>query len=236
MTIPTADEIAKNAEAVRDLKLQVNGLTTEALPDIEFRHFTPGRTPVTIYAVEDGRPITIPEYQLITVIDKRLEDGRFMFVSDPKDAPEYKMGTILCFMHKDSPDRATLDAAGLGGKFCRKHTLPSDYAKVIHAEHRHGREWAAFSRHVASQKEAVREARLDSQLEATLSIARAQGSQAVEAQGAAADGRAVEAAAAPQAVDPDCPRCGWEQGASTKNRRAALVAHARAKHPVAEVV
>ena len=223
MTIPTADEIAKNAEAVRDLKLQVNGLTTEALPDIEFRHFTPGRTPVTIYAVEDGRPITIPEYQLITVIDKRLEDGRYMFVSDPKDAPEYKLGTILCFLHKDSPERASLDAAGLGGlKFCRKHTLPSTYAKTIHALHRHKQEWGALQDYLKGVKEQGERDDRRQQLEATLAIARgvAQGS---------------PEAKTPPAIDPDCPRCSWRQQPATQNRRAALRMHERAKHPVVEV-
>lgn len=223
MTIPSTDQIAKRAEQVRDLREQVEGLATESLPGVVFIEIDEGREPVTLYSTEDGRPISIPAYMIGPVLDRRREDGAFRFVSDKDKAPEYKMGEILCFMHKDAPERATLDAAGLTGKTCRKHTLPSDYAKTIHGEHRHKQEWAAYSRYVAGQKEAKREQRLDEQLEATLTIARAaKAPQAVEAK-------------APQAVDADCPRCDWQQGASTKNRRAALRMHERAKHPAVEV-
>ena len=222
MAIPSTGDIAKRAEQVRDLKQQVEGLATEALPGVVFIEIDEGRELVTIYSTEDGRPVTIPAYMVPPVLDRRREDGQYRFVADKDKAPEYKLGTILCFMHPDAPERATLDAAGLGGKFCRKHTLPSDYAATIHGEHRHRQEWAAYQRYVAGQKEAKREQRLDEQLEATLSIARAQGSQAVEAQ-------------APQAVETDCPRCDWQQRPATKNRRAALAAHAREKHPAVEV-
>ncbi len=215
MAIPSTEQIAKNAERQRDLRQQVQGLATETLDGVVFIEIDEGRELVSLYSTEDGREIQIPAYMVPPVLDRRREDGEFRFVAEKARAPEYKMGTILCFMHPDAPERATLDAAGLGGKFCRKHTFPSDYSKVIHGEHRHKQEWAAYSRYVAGQKEAMREQRSDEQLEATLSIARA-------AQGS-------------QAVDPDCPRCDWQQGASTKNRRAALVAHARAKHPVVEV-
>ncbi len=217
MAIPTTDEIAKRAEQVRDLKQQVEGLATEALPGVVFIEIDEGREPVTLYSTEDGRPISIPAYMIGPVLDRRREDGAFRFVSDKDKAPEYKMGTLLCFMHKDSPERATLDAAGLSGKLCRKHTLPSDYAKTIHAEHRHRQEWAAYSRYVAGQKEAKREQRSDEQLEATLTIARA-------AQGS-------PEARAPQAVEPDCRACDWKQKPSTKNLAAALAAHGREKHP-----
>lgn len=219
MAIPSTGDIAKRAEQVRDLKQQVEGLATEALPGVVFIEIDEGREPVTIYSTEDGRPVTIPAYMVPPVLDRRREDGEFRFVAEKARAPEYKMGTLLCFMHPDAPERATLDAAGLTGKTCRKHTLPNDYAKTIHGEHRHKQEWAAYMRYVAGQKEAVREARQDKQLEATLTIARAaQGSQAVEAK-------------APQAVETDCPRCDWQQRPATKNRRAALAAHGREKHP-----
>ena len=220
MAIPSTEDIAKRAEQVRDLKSQVEGLATEALPGVVFIEIDEGREPVTIYSTEDGRPVTIPAYMVPPVLDRRREDGEFRFVADKAKAPEYKLGTILCFMHKDSPERAALDAAGLGGKFCRKHTLPSDYAATIHGEHRHRQEWAAYQRYVGNQKEAVREARLDSQLEATLDIAR----------GAREAKQAVEAKT-PQAGERDCPRCDWQQGASTKNRRSALRMHEKAIHP-----
>lgn len=212
-----ADKAAE-VERIRDLRAQVEGLKTEVLPEVQFMVIDTGRLPITIYAVEDGRPVTIPEYQLGGVLDKRLEDGRFMFVADKDKAPEYKMGEIVCFLHVDAPDRAVIEELGLGAIRCRKHTLPTSYAATIHGQHRHRQEWAAYQQHLAGAKEAKVDAERRQQLEATLSIARAaQGSPAVEAK-------------APQAIETDCPQCSWKQGPAIKNRRAALAAHARAKH------
>ncbi len=210
MAIPSTEELAKRAEQTRDLKQQVEGIATEALPGVIFIEIDEGREPVTVYSTEDGRPVTIPAYMVPQVMERRREDGEYRFVAEKEKAPEYKLGTILCFMHKDSPERATLDAAGLGGKFCRKDTIASDYAATIHGEHRHRQEWAAYQRYVQGEKETKREARQDRQLEATLAIARA-------AQGS-------------QAVDPDCPGCDWKQKPDTKNLVAALRLHVAAKH------
>lgn len=163
---------AAQAQQIRDLKKQVSGIGTEEMTGIEFTMISPGRAPVTIYAVEDGRPVTIPEYMLGPVMTKTLDDGRFMFVADPKDAPEYKIGDIKCFMHKDSPMREIVDAAGLAGKTCRKSTIPSEHSKRVHGQHRHQQEWAAVQEFIEDRKEEKREKRLDEQLEATLSIAR----------------------------------------------------------------
>lgn len=77
MTIPSSEEIAKKAEQVRDLRQQVAGLATEALPGVVFIEIDDGRAPVTIYSTEDGRPVVIPEYMLGPVLERRREDGEF---------------------------------------------------------------------------------------------------------------------------------------------------------------
>ena len=153
MAVPTAEDIARNAEKTRDLKQEVEGLATEALPGVIFIEISEGRTPVTIYSTEDGRPVTIPENMVPAVMEKRREDGQYRFVADPAKAPEYKLGTVKCFLHPDAPERATIVEAGLANKSCRKDTLGSDHSKILHAEHRHKQEWVAYQRFVGGRKE-----------------------------------------------------------------------------------
>ncbi len=167
-----AQDKAVQAERVRDLRNQLGGIGNSEMPEIQFQVISPGRAPVTIYAVEDGRPVTIPEYYLPAVMTKTLDDGRYMFVADAKDAPEYKMGEVKCFLHPDSPMREIVEAVGLGAIKCQKSTLASDYAGTIHGEHRHRQEWGAVAKHLKEEKEAKAIARQDEQLQATLSIAR----------------------------------------------------------------
>ncbi len=163
---------AAQAERIRDLTKQIAGVGVKEMPEIQFQMISPGREPVTIYAVEDGRPVAVPAYMLPQVMTKTLDDGRFMFVSDPKDAPEYKMGSIVCFLHVDAPERAIIEKIGLGAVKCRKHTLPSEHAWRMHGQHRHKQEWAAYQEYKEDRKEEKREQRQDEQLAATLSIAR----------------------------------------------------------------
>jgi hypothetical protein len=167
-----ADAKAAQAERVRDLTGQLKGIGQQEMPEILFQEISPGREPVTIYSVEDGRPVPVPAYMLGAVMTKTLEDGRFMFVSDAKDAPEYKLGTVKCFLNPDSPMREMVEAVGLGAITCRKATLASEHSRRIHGQHRHKQEWAAVKEYIEDQKEAKRETRQDKQLEATLSIAR----------------------------------------------------------------
>ena len=166
-----ADAKAAQAERVRDLTGQLKGIGQQEMPGILFQEISPGREPVVIYSVEDGRPVPVPAYMLGAVMTKTLEDGRFMFVSDAKDAPEYKLGDVKCFLNPDSPMRGMVEAVGLGAMTCRKATLSSEHSRRIHGQHRHKQEWAAVKEYIEDQKEAKREARQDEQLTATLAIA-----------------------------------------------------------------
>ena len=100
-------------------------------------------------------------------------DGEYMFTDNPKEAPEYRKGTIKCFLHADSSERATgvLAEIGLAGKTCPAQSLASVHSKRIHGERRHGREWAAYKEYLDDRKEEKAIARQEEQLAATLAIA-----------------------------------------------------------------
>ena len=166
------DSPAVKAEKVRDLRGQLTGIAEEDEPEILFQMISPGREPVTVYSTTDGTPTAVPKYMIGAAMELKNNDGSFRFVADAKDAPEYKLGTIKCFLHKDSAERPILEMVGLQSATCPKETLASDHSKRMHALHRHKNEWIAYQGHVEDQKEAKRETRLDQQLEATLALAR----------------------------------------------------------------
>ena len=163
---------AATAERVRDLKSQIANLSAEEVGDILFLEISPGREPVTVYSKEDGSPVLVPSYRINEVMSLTDSEGNHRFVAEAKDAPEYRPGTVKCFLHKDSPERPILEMVGLQSATCPKQTLASVSAKRMHALHRHKQEWIAYQEHVEDQKEAKREARLDQQLDATLALAR----------------------------------------------------------------
>ena len=208
---------AKLQEEIRDLRAQLDDLSKQDLYEVLFQEINTGREPVTLYRSENGETITIPAYMVPKVINLRDADGRFRFVADKSDAPEFKPNTIKCFMHKDSPDRATLDAAGLAGKTCPAAHLASTYSMNIHAAHRHRYEWAAYQKHLSTESAAKEQEERRQQLEATLAIARAANPQAV-----------------PEAA-PDCPDCDWKPKPDAKSPATALGMHRKAQHPAVGV-
>ena len=175
-------EVAERAERIRDLKGQIAGLGADVQTEILFQQISPGREPITIYSVLNGEPIQVPRYMVGGVMEKRLPDGRFMFVSRQEEAPEYKLGTIKCFLHPESPEQAILEEIGLSTTSCPAAHLTNQHSKRIHAQHRHKQEWAAYTQYKEDKKEEANLARQERQLEATLAIARAAGQQAAEPQ------------------------------------------------------
>lgn len=166
------DSPAVKAEKVRDLRGQLTGIDDEDQPEILFQMISPGREPITVFSTTDGTPTAVPKYMIGAAMELKNNDGSFRFVAEAKDAPEFKLGTIKCFLHKDSAERPILQMVGLQSATCPKETLASDHAKRMHALHRHKNEWIAYQEHVEDQKEAKREQRLDEQLDATLALAR----------------------------------------------------------------
>jgi hypothetical protein len=163
---------AATAERVRDLKSQIAGLSAEEVGEILFLEISPGREPVIVYSAENGAPTPVPAYRIGEVMGLTDKDGNHRFVAEAKNAPKHKLGTVKCFLHVDSPERAILEEIGLGAIRCSKDTLASLHSKRQHAMRRHKQEWAAYQEYVEYRKEEVREARQDKQLDATLSIAR----------------------------------------------------------------
>jgi len=163
---------ATRAEDVRDLKREISGLEREDLQEIIFKETSPKRRKVTIYNMTNGEPVLIPTYMADGVMLKVLPDGTPMFTGYKERAPEYRMGTTLCFLAKNSAERAVLDSIGLAGAVCRKVTLANRHEKRIHAQNRHSREWAAYQDHLNEKKEQDAIDRQEKQLEATLALAR----------------------------------------------------------------
>lgn len=165
------------AEQLRDLRGQVAGLERNVVADVVFQEISPGRQPVTVYSAETGEPVSVPAYMLGAVMDSRSEDGRFRFVADEKDAPKYKLGTVKCFLHPESPEREILTKIGMSTAACTAAHLANQHSKRIHALHRHKQEWQAYLEYKGDQEKKAQNKRQDLQLEATLAIARGAGGQ-----------------------------------------------------------
>jgi hypothetical protein len=162
---------AATAERVRDLKSQIAGLSAEEVGEILFLEISPGREPVIVYSAENGAPTPVPSYRINEVMSLTDKDGNHRFVAEAKNAPKHKLGSVKCFLHAGSPERPILEKIGLGGVFCPAEHLASEHSKRIHGLHRHKQEFAALQEHEENRKEEAREARQDSQLEATLALA-----------------------------------------------------------------
>ena len=165
--------VAEKERRARDLRAQVAELEPGLAGEVVFEHIRTRRGLVTVYSMTDGEAIPVPEYMVKAVMTK-VVDGQYMFTDDPSEAPTYRQGTVKCFMHQDSSERASgaLAEVGLAGKTCPAGSLASVHSKRIHGERRHGREWAAYQEYLNNEKEAKAIARQDEQLAATLAIAR----------------------------------------------------------------
>lgn len=131
------------------------------------------RTIITLYAMSDGEPIPMPQPVAEMAIKKRYRGGGYMFTDNPAEAPQYKLGSVKCFLHADSPERASgaLDEVGIASIFCPAEHLASKYARRVHAENRHNKRWAAYQEHMKELREEADRAERKQQLDATLALA-----------------------------------------------------------------
>ncbi len=169
--MPTESSRATRVEDARDLRRQIDTLGREDQQEIIFRETSPERRKVTVYNMTNGEPVQIPIYMLEGVLAKVQPNGEPMFTARIERAPEYRLGTTLCFLAADSAERAVLDEIGLSGAICPKRTLANRHEKRTHAKNRHSREWAAYQDHVEEKKEEAAIERSDKQLDATLALA-----------------------------------------------------------------
>lgn len=215
-------EAATRERKASDLRPQLDGLGGSLAGEVVFLHIRTGRNPVTVYSMQDGEKIPVPEYMLRTVLSKALPDGTKMFTQNPDEAPEYHWGEVKCFLHAESAERTTgiLQEIGLAGKVCEAGKLASIYSKRQHGEHRHSKEWAAYQEHVTEQKEAKQDERQEKQLAATLDLAK--GAAPVEAESV----EVTEPAEAPSPVEScDVEGCVGFEGTPNQVRGHKLGAH-----------
>ena len=165
MTV-TAEQLRRG----RDLAEQDSELRAEK-DGLLFMEISKREPPITLYSMTDGEPIEMSRAIAEMAIKKKYKGAGFMFTNDPNEAPKYKLGTVKCFLHPDSPERELLTEVGMSSKTCASEHLASPYSKRIHAQHRHKDEWAAFTEYRDDIKEQAAIARQEKQLDATLALA-----------------------------------------------------------------
>jgi hypothetical protein len=156
----------------RDLRPQASGLGGLE-KEVLFQHIRTGQSPVTIWAMADGEELEVPEHIVASAMQKKDAEGNWMFTMKKGEAPPYVGGTVLCFLHADSPERESgvLDKIGLAGKRCPKGNLASEHSKRIHAATRHHKEQEAHQYYLdREEKQEDRDAQRG-QLAATLALA-----------------------------------------------------------------
>lgn len=162
-------------EQARDLRGQLAELDSGAKSGIVFMEPPDqGRVPTTIYSLINGEPITLPRYMAEGVIGKRNPDGPgYMFTAHKENAPEYKLGTVKCFLHPESTYRTSgiLDAAGVQAFSCNSGNHPSDYAMEEVAKGKHRKQWAAVQAYLDRQERAEERAERKEQTDAMLALA-----------------------------------------------------------------
>ena len=107
------DPALRRVEEKRDLMSKLDGLDQTDRQEIVFRENSPDRKKTTIYSTLSGEPLEMPLYQAKNALNK-LSGGKPMFTSDPALAPAYKLGTLKCFLHAESPEHPFLEEIGLG--------------------------------------------------------------------------------------------------------------------------
>lgn len=104
----------------------------------------------TVYETETGEARQIPVTLLGKTLVKR-RNGKPAFSLTP--VKEYVRGSVMCFLHPEHPDYASLRAMGLTGRVCGGGDTPpaahlaSEFDRDLHMQHRHAREWAVIKEH-----------------------------------------------------------------------------------------
>ena len=152
------ERLGNNDGVASHMTMQV----TDARRDAEF---------VTVYSTKDGMPSEILVNMLAKTLMKRWNNdpelppalhGQKAFSLKPVVEYRSSDNPLLCIFHPDSEDRAFLNAHGLSTRVCRKANLPTEWDRMMHAQHRHKQEYSAYER--AKAEEQVREYREQNRL------------------------------------------------------------------------
>jgi len=178
--MPPEPTTADRERLARDLRTQLSDIGSDLKDEVVFQHIRTRREPVTLYAMSDGEPISVPEYMVGSLMTKRAGEG-YMFTNNPEEAPAYKRGNVKCFLHAESIERQAglLDEIGLSGKQCIAGSLANEHSKDMHGQHRHRQEYTALQSFLEKQERQADRDRQERQLEATLALARGATGQAM---------------------------------------------------------
>lgn len=216
-------EVAIRAEAARDLRTQLSELSREDEPTVLFQEWSPGRKLVSLWSMQDGQEIRIPQYMVGPAIMKRA-NGQWLFTAQKELAPAVQEGRVPCFLAANSPERESglLAQAGLDHlQPCLAQHLRSNYSKRTHAENRHKQSWAILQDYLAEQAENEAKADRRQQTEAMLAMAEQAGVSVRGAKAAKAPKEPVES------TEFICDECG-KACASAFGLKAHQRSHAKA--------
>lgn len=147
----TDNAAAERVEEIRDLRSKIEGLNAADQQEIIFRDTSPRVPMATVWRLKDGYQVRIPAHLLEHTLKKRDRDGSYLFTAYKEKAPTYKPGEIKCFLHPEADERELLDEIGLAGVTCPAGNLRSMYSKRMHAQNRHGGQWALYREAVDAQ-------------------------------------------------------------------------------------
>ena len=169
--------IAHEEESRRDMVDRIAGIDAADQAEIMFQDTSPPRPTTILYATLDGEPVPVTRKRARLLLTRTLPDGKYMFIaplqdgSPPPSIPEYRLGSVKCFMHEGSEERELLDSLGMAGKVCIAGHLANIYAKRIHERKSHKREREMYQDYLDDKKEAAAIERQEKQYTAMIALA-----------------------------------------------------------------
>ncbi|KKK76984.1 hypothetical protein LCGC14_2858180, partial [marine sediment metagenome] len=169
--------IAQQEESRRDMVDRIAGIDAADQAEIMFQDTSPPRPMTILYATLDGEPVPVTRKRARLLLQRKLADGQYMFIapnqdgSPPAHLPEYRQGSVKCFMHKESEERKLLDSLGMAGKLCIAGHLANIYAKRIHERKCHKREREMYQDYLDDKKEEAAIERQEMQYTAMMALA-----------------------------------------------------------------
>jgi len=151
----TAQRIAEQLEQARDLRGQLRDLEAGDSQEMLFQEWSPGRTLVKLWSMENGEEIEIPRYMAAAALLKRMRGGKYRFTTRQEEAPRFREGNVRCFLAEDSEERVSglLEEAGLDSIApCPAEHLRTRLSKRTHAEHRHPQSWATLQEFIEDKE------------------------------------------------------------------------------------
>lgn len=163
---------ANQVEESINLRRQVSGLSGGLEQDLIFQDTSPPRRYAFVYATDTGEPIRVPVHRLEAVLSKRLPSGEAAFTTHEDQVPEYRLGTVKCFLARGSEERALVDEMNISnGYYCVAEHLMNEGAAIDHAEHKHPSRWRRYKEALDRREREADRLERRNQTEAMLALA-----------------------------------------------------------------